>query len=212
MYTRVGIVCGVLLTVILVLTVWNPVTVAEEIKNLVSNPDFDMDMNTVVDWTIGGGGTLTIDKKEKFPVGSVAKAQIDAPGANDWEPEIHSKAFDVKNGTMYTCSFWAKADADKRPIAVKYEQLDTWVGPSQNFSLTDKEMIEYSFSPIMTMGSPPQVVIHIQFNKIKGGVWFAHFRVYEGKYVKDDINLGGKPKTVSPGGKLAYSWGEIKSR
>jgi hypothetical protein len=39
-------------------------------------------------------------------------------------------------------------------------------------------------------------------------VWFAHFRVYEGKYVEDDIALGQKPKAVSPGGKLASSWGE----
>jgi len=43
-------------------------------------------------------------------------------------------------------------------------------------------------------------------------VWFAHFRVYEGKYVKDDIALGQKPKAVSPGGKLAVTWGDVKSR
>jgi hypothetical protein len=209
---RIIIVFGVLMSVLLILTILAPVTIAQEIENLVSNPDFDMDMNIVADWTIGAGGTLSIDKKEKFPIGQVMKAQIDAPGANDWEPEVHSKAFDVKNGTMYTCSFWAKADADKRPITVKYEQLDTWVGPSQNFSITDKEMTEYSFSPIMTMGSPPQVVIHIQFNKVKGGVWFAHFRVYEGKYVEDDLKIAGKPKAVSPGGKLAVTWGDVKSR
>ena len=209
--SRISIVCGVLLSVIIILAVWVSTTTAQEIKNLVSNPDFDIDINTVVDWTIGGGGTLSIDKKEKFPVGQVAKAQIDNPGANAWEPEIHSKAFDVKNATMYTCSFWAKADADARPVDVKYEQLDTWVGPSQGFKF-GMEMAEYSFSPIMTMGSPPQVVIHIQFNNLKGGVWFAHFRVYEGKYVKDKIDLGAKPKAVTPGEKLASSWGEIKSR
>jgi hypothetical protein len=178
---------------------------AKEIVNLVSNPDFE---SGVDGWSLGLGNPFTVDKKEKFAVGNVVLADIQNVGANDWEPEIHSKGFDVENGKTYTCSFWAKADA-KRSIGVKFEQLDTWVGPSQNFNLSDGEMTEYFFSPVMTMGSPPQVVIHIQFNKQKGKVWFAHFRVYEGKYVEDDLAI--KPKiAVSPSGNLTTTWGKIK--
>jgi len=206
--SRIGIILGVLLSIALILAILAPTTTAQEIKNLLKNPDFEADTGN---WTIGAGGTFLIDKKEKFPVGQVAKAQIDNPGANDWEPEIHSNMFDVKNATVYTCSFWAKADADVRPIGVKFEQLETWTGPSQTFNL-NMEMKEYNFSPTMTMGSPPQVVIHIQFNKIKGGVWLTHFRVYEGKYVKDNVDPNAKPKAVTPGEKLASSWGSIKSR
>jgi len=202
----------VLLSVALILTVWVSTTTAQEIKNLLNNPDFDKDMNIITDWTIGAGGTLSIDKKEKFPVGNVEKAQIDQVGPDAWVPEIHSNKFDVKLGPMYTCSFWAKADADVRPIGVTFEQDVTWTGPGTTFNL-NMEMTEYTFSPIMTVGSPPQVVIHIQFNMIKGSVWFAHFRVYEGKYVKDNVDLGQKPKAVvTPGEKLASSWGEIKTR
>jgi len=206
--SRISIVCGVLLSVILILAIWTTTVPAKEVENILDNPDFEADTGG---WTIGAGGTFLIDKKEKFPIGQVVKAQIDAVGANAWEPEIHSKSFDVKNATMYTCSFWAKA-SKVRPIAVKYEQLDTWVGPSQNFNITDQQLEEYSFSPTMTMGSPPQVVIHIQFNNQTGTLWFAHFRVYEGKYVEDDLKIIGKPKAVTPGEKLASSWGEIKSR
>ena len=208
--SRISIVCGILLSVIIILAVWASTTTAQEIKNLVSNPDFDIDMTITVDWTIGAGGTLLIDKKEKFPVGNVVKAQIDNPGANAWEPEIHSKGFDVKQGTMYTCSFWAKADV-VRPIGVTFEQLDTWIGAGQTFVIKE-QMEEYTFSPTLAVASPPQVVIHIQFNNLKGTVWFAHFRVYEGKYVKDKIDLGQKPKAVTPGEKLASSWGKMKSR
>jgi len=49
-------------------------------------------------------------------------------------------------------------------------------------------------------------------NRLIKSVWFAHFMVYEGKYVKDELDLGQKPKAVSSDGKLASSWGEIKSR
>ncbi len=179
---------------------------AKEIKNLLSNPDFE---NGTTGWSLGLENPFGVDEKEKFPIGNVVLAEIVNVGAQDWEPEIHSPGFSVVNNKMYTCSFWAKADAP-RPIGVKFEQLDTWVGPSQTFNITDKELTEYFFSPTMTMSSPPLVVIHIQFNKIKGKVWFAHFRVYEGKYVEDD--LVKKPKiAVNPKGNLATTWGKIKS-
>jgi len=209
MYSRVSIVFGILLSVILVLAFWVSTTTAADVENLVGNPNFEVD---TAGWSIGAPNSLLIDKKEKFPVGSVVKATIDQVGPDAWTPEIHSPTFIVKNGDMYTVTFWAKTEpGGKRPIGVKYEQLDTWVGPATTINLDD-QMTEYQYSPIMTMGSPPAVVIHIQFNNIKDDVWFAHFRVYKGKYVKDDINLGQKPKAVIPGEKLASSWGEIKTR
>jgi len=206
---KFGIGFGVLLSVTLILSFWVPTAVAIDIENMVGNPDFEAD---TAGWTIGAPNSFLIDKKEKFPVGSVAKATIDQVGPDAWVPEIHSPSFVVKNGEMYTVTFWAKTEpGGTRPLGVKYEQLDTWVGPATTFTLDD-QMTEYQYSPTMTMGSPPAVVIHIQFNNILDDVWFAHFRVYKGKYVKDDIDLGQKPKAVTPGAKLASSWGEIKSR
>ncbi len=180
---------------------------AKEIENLLQNPDFE---SGIAGWSIGAPNTLMIDKKEKFPVGNVVKATIDVVGANDWEPEIHSQPFNVEQGKIYTMSFWAKTEPGAtRTIGAKFEQLDTWVGPSTTFALNDV-MTEYSFSPIMTMSSPPGVVVHIQFNRLKEDVWFAHFRVYEGKYVADE--LLAKPKiAVNPKGRLAIAWSKIKS-
>ncbi|MGQ9609418.1 MAG: carbohydrate binding domain-containing protein [bacterium] len=181
---------------------------AKEIENLVQNPDFEAG---TAGWSISAPNTLMIDKKEKFPVGNVVKATIDVVGANDWEPEIHSQPFNVEINKMYTMSFWAKTEPEvTRTIGAKFEQLDTWVGPSTTFTLNDK-MTEYSFSPMMTMSSPPGVVVHIQFNRQKEDVWFAHFRVYEGKYVPEDLE--GKQKiAVAPKGKLAITWSNIKSK
>lgn len=94
-----------------------------------------------------------------------------------------------------------------RTIGVKFEQLDTWVGPIQNFTLTD-EWTEYHFSPTMTMSSPPAVVIHIQFNNMKGDIWLDHFRVYQGEYVEDELSEG--EQAVKAVDKLATVWGQIK--
>lgn len=182
---------------------------AKEIKNLVSNPDFEVDTGG---WTLSMGNPFFIDKKEKFPVGNVVKAQIDNVGANDWEPEIHSPSFDLEANKMYTVTFWAKTEpGQKRTLGVKFEQLDTWVGPMTTITVDD-QWKEYQYSPTITVGSPPKYVVHIQFNRLKEDVWFAHFRVYEGKYVPDDINLGTKPKAVTPDGNLTTSWGTIKIR
>jgi hypothetical protein len=204
---------GVLLLGLMVLAVLiSGVAAEEEIENMLSNPDFELG---VEGWTIGSiadgaAGQLTIDKKEEAIVGNVLWAQIDGVGNDGWEPEIHSPKFDVEAGKTYTVSFWAKTEPEGiRSLGVKFEQLDTWVGPMQTFTLTD-EWVEYHFSPTMDFSSPPQTVIHIQFNFLKDDVWFSHFRVYEGEYVEEDL---GQPKiSVAPMGRLATAWGQIKSR
>jgi len=205
---------GVLLSFILALAMLiSHAEAQDEIENLVQNPDF---MASTAGWSIGAGGNdgaggaLSIDNKEEaIGEGNCLLAQIDALGAGGG-PEIHSPAFDVELGETYTVSFWAKTEEGvAMPIQVKFEQLDTRTGPSQNFSITD-EMTEYHFSPNMTVDSPPQVVIHTRVNAI-GNIWFSHFRVYEGKYVEEDLE--GRPRiAVTPMDRLATTWGEIKSR
>jgi hypothetical protein len=206
-------VTGVLLSFILALAMLIPHAEAQdEIENLIQNTDF---MESTAGWSIGAGGNdgaggvLSIDRKEE-PIGegNCLLAQIDALGAGGG-PEIHSPAFDVELGETYTVSFWAKTEEGEiMPIAVKFEQLDTWTGPSQNFTINE-EMTEYHFSPNMTVDSPPQVVIHIRINTL-GIIWFSHFRVYEGEYEEEDLE--GRPKiAVTPMARLATRWGEIKA-
>jgi len=109
---------------------------------------------------------------------------------------------------QYTVDFYAKTEPKAtRTIGVKFEQLETWTGPATTVTLND-EWQQIVFSPIMSMKSPPSVVIHIQFNKLKEDVWFSHFRVYEGKFVEEKL---GTPKiAVNPMGSLSISWGKIK--
>lgn len=200
---------AILVTIIFLSTLWVSDLPAKEIVNMLKNPDFDDRANPTAGWSIGAGGTLVMDKKEKSPTGHpVVNAVIDAVGANDWEPEIHSPSFDVELSKQYTVDFYAKTEPKAtRTLGVKFEQLETWTGPSTTITLNDQWQ-QFVFSPIMTMKSPPAVVIHIQFNKLKEDVWFSHFRVYEGKFVEEQL---GTPKiAVNPMGSLSTAWGKIK--
>lgn len=208
----IGILC--LSGLLLIVLSKGVATAGDDIENMVANPDFE---EGTTGWTIGcladGAAGLLSTEKVKPAVGGAMGdclyAKIDGVGNDAHEPEIHSPSFEVKNGKVYTVSFWAKTEAGvERVIGVKFEQLDTWVGPSEKFTITD-EWTEYHFSPAMTMGSPPAVVIHIQFDFLKDDVWFDHFRVYLGEYVAEDIS---PDQAVEPVGKLSATWGDIKSR
>ncbi len=170
------------------------------VKNLLTNPDFEKD---TAGWSFGTDyGTFEIDKTQKGIVGNAVLANVVKVGANAWEPEIHSPAFDLVKGKKYTMSFWAKADKN-RPLGIKFEQLDLWGGPNQNINITTN-WAEYHFSPTLDIGSPPQFVIHIEFGGQTGKVWFSHFLVYEGDF---------DPTTLTPVnsiGRLATKWGDIK--
>ena len=184
----------------------------DEIENMLPNPDFE---SATSGWSISGGfGILTISKEED-PIGGVGSAvfaEVINVGAENWEPEIHSPPFPLENGKQYTYSFWAKAEPDSvRTLGPRFEQLDTWVGIGQDITVTD-EWQEFHFTGVWTdPSSPPQVVIHIGFNKQLDDVWFSHFRVYEGDYEQEDIE-GQQKISVTPMDRLATAWGQIKSR
>ena len=205
---------GVLLASALVLSVLVSGAAAKEIENMLMNPDFEVDTGG---WTIGGGqASLTIDRKEK-PVGGIGNAvyaQVDAVGANAWEPEIHSPAFDLEQGETYTYSFWAKCEPEEvRTLSPSFEQDVTYVGMGQGITVTE-EWQEFHYTGVWNNPtSPPQVVIHIGFNLQLVDVWFCHFRVYNDQYQEEDLEIDGQQRiAVTPVGNMATAWGKIKSR
>lgn len=189
-------------------------SIAKEIENLLSNPDFEVDTNG---WSLGNGNIFAIDKKEKCPTGTnVAKATIDAVGANNWEPEIHSPTFALAQGKTYTYSFWAKTEPGKtKAISPSFESnAPAWAGAAgMNVTLTD-QWVEYHSTAVWANENRPQVVIHFGLNfppTHLNDLWITHAKVYEGAFVEEKI-VGEKPKAVTPGEKLASSWGSIKSK
>jgi len=179
-------------------------TTAMAITNLVKNGDFEKDTEG---WSFGADyGSLTIDKKEKGIVGNAIYVKVDKLGANPWEPEIHSPDFPLNLNKTYTVDFWAKTEpGKKRNLMVKFEQLDKWGGPSGIVTIDDQWKV-YHLTLVSDFQSPPNSVIHIQFEGSVDDVWFSHFRVYEGQYVPEALS------PVSPASKLASKWGEIKSK
>jgi hypothetical protein len=189
-------------------------SIAKDIENLLGNPDFEVDTNG---WSLGNGNIFAIDKKEKCPTGTnVAKATIDAVGANAWEPEIHSPTFALAQNKTYTYSFWAKTEPGKtKAINPCFESnAPAWAGAAAiNITLTD-QWVEYHSTAVWANENRAQVVIHIACNfppTEKNDLWIAHAKVYEGAFVEEEIP-GLKPKAVTPSEKLASSWGEIKTR
>jgi hypothetical protein len=204
----------VLLASVLILTVLASGAAAQKVRNMLMNGDFEIDTGG---WTIGGGqASLTIDKQEKAVggIGNAVYAQVDAVGPNAWEPEIHSPAFDLENGEIYTFSFWAKCEPEEiRTLYASFEQLVTYVGMGQNITVTE-EWQEFHYTGIWNNPtSPPQVVIHIGFELQLVDVWFSHFRVYNDQYEEEDIEIeGGQKIAVTPRGNMTTAWGKIKSR
>ncbi len=200
MFSKVSLV-GVFLSSILAVTMLVSGAVAAD--NMVANPDFEVDTEG---WSIGADyATLSIDGAGI--VGNAMLATINSVGANAWEPEIHSPPFDLVTGKIYTLAFWAKTEPGMtRDLAPRFEQLETWVGIGENIVVTD-QWVDYHFTGEWVDGSsPPVVVVHLGFEFLLEDVWFSHFRVYEGDYVEEGIAL------VTPVGRLATSWAEIKSR
>jgi hypothetical protein len=174
----------------------------EEIENMVINADFE---NGTTGWSFGESLTIDFDEEPIGGVGSVAFAEVNNVGPDNWNPEIHSPPFNLEQGKKYTVSLWAKAEPESaRTLGLKFEQLDTWVGPGKTITLTD-EWQEYSLTADWNdASSPPAVVVHIAFNLQLDNVWFSHFRVYEGEYVEEDIEIEGQKKiSVTPAGRLA---------
>ena len=174
------------------------------IQNLVNNSDFE---NGTEGWSIGADyGSLAIDNSVEGIVGSTLYAKIDKLGANAWEPEIHSPDFALDMNKTYTVDFWAKTEAGKtRNLMVKFEQLDVWGGPSGTVTIDD-QWKPYNMTGVADFQSPPNSVIHIQFEGSVDDIWFSHFRVYQGDYVPEILT------PVSPVDRLSTAWGKIKIR
>lgn len=175
-------------------------------KNILNNPDFEKDTEG---WSFGADyGTFKVDPSVKGIVGNAALAKVEKVGANAWEPEIHSPAFDLVNGKTYTYAFWAKTEpGKKRVLSCRFEQLDTWVGIGEDVTIDD-QWKDYHFTGVWTHpSSPPQVVVHIAMNVAPeplADAWFSHFRVYEGPYVEEQLS------PVEPA-KVTTFWGKIKA-
>jgi hypothetical protein len=189
----------VLLATIIVLAM--VVSGVAAVDNMVDNPGFDVDLEG---WSIGAEGELSI--AAVGIAGNCMFAAINELGADAWVPEIHSPAFGLNMGTTYTMDFWAKTEPGMtRDLGVKFEQLDLWGGPSGIVNVTDQWEHLY-FTGESDFQSPPDSVIHIQFEGSLADIWFDEFRVYEGEYQEPDL------ASVTPMDRLTTSWGRIKSK
>ncbi len=206
---------------LVVFAAWT-VNAAEELENLVINPDFTEGQNG---WAMfAGNAAATWAIQPKGGVGDDAHcAFVDVTatdGGNWYTPNLYTSGFvALEKNTEYTCTFWARTEeGEEKGITLTIQRgADPWTRFTQEAFAINGEWAEYS----MTWNHPETlgngwVMIHTPGSDArgvaKGKLWIDHVRVYRGEYQEDELSAGETIKAAEPAGKLATSWGHIKTQ
>ncbi|MBM3240461.1 hypothetical protein FJZ31_29610 [Candidatus Poribacteria bacterium] len=185
-----------------------------DIKNLVSNHDFE---DGITPWTLwvedgaaGAAAELVIDKNEHLKGKRSLQINIQSAGKNNKRIELHQNPFLLEKGQKLTYALWTKAE-DARPAnMICNHRADPWTSyGSKNFTI-GKDWQEF-YADVKMTANDAQVGIYVELrDNLKGKVWFDNFRLFEGDYVPDP-ELGETKQLVDYQGKLGVTWGQIKS-
>ena len=185
---------------------------AEEIQNLVANPDF-MDMQQkwsltvssgAANWEVedsGGGG----DDEECVFI------EVTALPDPWWHIYLTQSGIPLEKGEKYTYCVWARTEeGESKDITLKVQKgTDPWTAyVTKPFGIND-QWTEYcvTWNQFETQANG-QIIVFVGSSQLigKDRLWLDHFRVYEGEYKEDELS----PKAVETNGKLVTYWGNIK--
>ena len=185
------------------------VSFSGEVVNMVQNPSFE-------DGTTGWQLLITAPAGAKWEVekdgvvGKCVHVTITAVSGTSWHVEIHQPGMALKVGQEYTFNFWAKTvEVKSRAIQPGLEGIggagDWW----QDTNITEKWT---EFSKTWNQQLAGNATIHFAVAQVKGDIWLDQVRLYEGKYVEEDLEAIDKEKgkAVELKGKLATVWGNIR--
>jgi hypothetical protein len=204
--------CRLLFLVFLCFVVTFTVNAQDAPENLLQNSDFE-NVGTAP-WTMWvedatAQAVMSIDKKEQIDGDFSLLIDVKKKGGGK-RVELHQNPLTLKKGLKITYAMWAKVIKDDVRSArlVCNHRADPWTGyTSKNIVITE-EWTEF-WSTFTMPDTDALAGIYVEMVDVPGQVWFDHFRLYEGDYIKEE--LGGKPKAVDHKGKSAYTWGELKS-
>jgi len=186
-----------LVSFVLVLVAVPLVTHAQVVNLMHTDPSFEDEIIIVspgwASWTTyGGGGSVEIDTTD-----SIDGAKSLRINQTSGQFNVIAAAIPLTPGEMYTCSFWARADAP-RPISLRFQSMNNSGFVTGNFDLTT-EWAEYT----LTEEAPnPNNDIKLQFitNDALGiSYWLDFVYVYAGEYVAGIEPLGqSRAKAADP--------------
>jgi len=181
-------------------------------ENILQNSDFENVDNAP--WTMWvedavAQATMSVDKKEHIDGDQSLLIDVKKRGGGK-RVELHQNPLILKKGWKLTYALWAKVPKDDVRSArmICNHRADPWTSYTFKDIVITEEWTE--FWSTFTMPDTDAIAgIYVELIDTAGQVWFDHFRLYQGDYIKEE--LGVKPKAVEPNGKLAYTWGKMKS-
>ena len=187
-----------LISFLLVLTVVQPVTYAQQFENLLLNPSFEEDEVILNDsayehwwtwgWEDGLNSTVEIDETE-FIDGKIS-LRVNPIGSTNWYFIVANSPISVDIDKDYTASFWAKAE-EPRPLTVQMKAEDNSISAwgATDFELTT-EWAEYHYTSNVLIDI---IKLEILCSGSQAPFWLDFVLVYEGEYV-----AGIEPSLSSP--------------
>ncbi len=175
-----------------------PVAVNAQVTNLAPNPSFEEDEPVQDDgsWTAwctwndaaGTGSIAKFDDTEA--VDGLRSLRVDAKGGTDWYFIVALISMPTKNGTKYTSSFWAKAQAP-RSIGAQLKAADNSVQwGATSFNIT-QDWAEYHFT-VAAQSADTKLEFFCAASTIP--FWLDFVSFYEGDYVPGIMPPGAGPR------------------
>ena len=202
---------GIILAVAMLLS-FSLAIAEEEIENLARNGDFE---NDLLEWKLnqnirGSVASMEIDKKDVIEGKKSVHIKIDVQGADFHTVRIEQTGHKVVQNEEYTMSAWLKAEKERN---AKFHIFDVAGGAPWFTFLSEQveigpEWSEY-FGTFDATQDSDNVSISVRVGELDIDVWVDDIRFYEGEYVPSELQ---KEKAVAARGKLATTWGSIKTQ
>jgi hypothetical protein len=163
-----------------------PAVTQGQVVNLVSNPSFEQDEvigdSDWANWCTWGydtglSSTVTLDSTER--IDGTRSLRVNPKGSVNWYFEVINLTLQMKVGTKYTVSFWAKAQA-ARPLTVHLKATDNSVAWGDTDYQLTTDWAEYKFTSVAQNTS---VKLEILCAASEVPLWLDFVYIYEGDYV-----------------------------
>jgi hypothetical protein len=207
---------------LLVIVLFSVITLAavvdiSALENILENGDFE---DGEAGWAVASRGDAAmefiIDDAEYISGEKSARFEIsNIGGGGTHDLTLDSQtSIQIAAGEPHTVDFWMKAEEERTITIDCLMNHDPWSGifRIENIPVTTEWQVRYhTFTADF---DDDNLVFLFSFSRASNQnplvtMWIDRVRFYEGEFEEEE--LPGEPSAVTPGGKLAGSWGAIKA-
>jgi len=189
------------------------------VENIIMEDDFEFGQ---ANWSVatrpGAAMNVSIDDEESVSGEKSIRFEVTAVGGGG----MHDLTLDcnipigLEANETYTVDFWAKAEVDRTIAMDLLMNHDPWTNTFRVENIpvaTEWAVQHYTFTSLF---EDENMVFLFSFSKSSNlnpleTMWIDHVRFYEGEFEEEDLT-GESSKAVNLDGKIAGTWGMIKSQ